>query len=192
MKLVLPFILDQLAVEFSPYKVPIGVFSSSQVLISELSSRIPNCKGKYIVPGKFSKSREPLPVNIVLLATQMDEWWDQVCEPLSDGDMLVTLSYGLLSGLGGSGEKIQMPLADTGRTHQWLYRNGWEIENQIGFWGIRSLIWGWLAYLFTLFGRVDLADRCYFALREYLIVRWKTAKVCWFVMTSSRKVPDWS
>jgi hypothetical protein len=188
--LVLPFVLDHLAVMFYPYKEPVGVYSSSPVFISGLENRIPYCMWLCFPMTPPMTNEIVFPGHIVLLAAQLDRRWEQVCSLLSEGDMLVTLSYGSLGGLGRSWEKIQMPLADIRKTHRWLYRNGWEIEVQTGFWGIGSLIWGWLAHIFTRFRRVDLADRCYFALREYLIDRRKTTKFCWLVVTSSRKASN--
>lgn len=191
-ELVLPLLLDYLAVLFSPYKEPIGVFSSSTAIISGLENRSPHFKCLCFPMTSPMSNKVFFPGHIVLLAAQIDQQWEQVCSLLSEGDMLVTLSYGLLGGLGRSGNKKEMPLANIRQTHRWLYINRWEIEDQTGFWGIGSLVWGWLAYSFTRFGRVDLADQCYFALRECLFDRRKTAEACLLVVTSSRKVSDWT
>jgi hypothetical protein len=100
---------------------------------------------------------------------------------------LHVLTYGWLSRLGLEWRFMRTSLSSVGRVRAGIREAGWVVDKEYVIYGLRSAAWGFLAKTWACLGRQDLADRCYYAMREALVNTDGTAGLAVFVVIRAKR-----
>lgn len=167
------------------------VLAGSYFLGREIQRRLKNCEviwmsaGSYRTPddktyplSKRGKSvgvgnDEPGKRRALILACPLghgdDGEFNESLVGLPDYRSLHVLTYGRLSWLRPEWRLLRTSLSGVGLARAVIRQAGWAVDKEYGIYGLRSAAWGYLAKWWAYLGRQDLADRCYYAVREGLV-----------------------